>query len=772
MGLMKTLTINGKTYALSSVVPASSVTLLADRWVSDGEAYSQVVEVQGVTSCSKVDLQPTPEQLAEFHHKVLGFVAENDYGIVTVYAIGDKPLSDHTIQITLTEVEKPGKIRGNTVGTTMPRANLEQEDPSKADYVLGKESFLKKAVEYVTPQMFGAKGDGVTDDTAAFTAAQESDLPVHVPLGNYVVNNFDFSVSKEWVFQRANQGEWFSGGTTILTSTGITISAGPKIYNLVLKYNGTENIENRPAGVRMKAHFCEIHGLHVMEFYVGMDFGEGAGGHSDYCRIYDLYAWYNYFCGVRLAGGDHAQVNFISFFDCNVGSNGVDVHNRSVEPNTKRGYGFYASLANSVYINNADVSSNETCGIYIDNAVRRHCVRGFVVDTIYAEHNKFCNIYYNNWDSPAGTVTKYVDIRNVYFWNDASDLYFQNDVYMSQDFLPPTVSFPRIQPNVNFPDCYSPDIDMARSLARKTRFNGFYGRSGNSYKVTLTVMPVFADNSTEEQVSLVFQNMIQSYAFYNNGTYDVYAVELTEEERIPAFGVPLVRGEAKTFSYYVTLPNRQGAPLIYKPATYTTGEADWYLIDGKVENVTVTRNDTHYGKKPDGVLDMGDTDQGERIGVWDNGVWKGMAYASEVAEANANYTSLNGKYATLADQCAELDTQHENLDDRLGTLEANSGIIADNMLNSNYPEKVTVSEGYYLRVGNVVQVVASFTVNEPITDEYGFALFTMPAECAAARKVWIDQTVFFISDRSPKILVNGSTLNTGSYRFTATYIAL
>ena len=32
------------------------------------------------------------------------------------------------------------KIRGNTVGTTMPRANWDQEDPKKADYIKGKEA--------------------------------------------------------------------------------------------------------------------------------------------------------------------------------------------------------------------------------------------------------------------------------------------------------------------------------------------------------------------------------------------------------------------------------------------------------------------------------------------------------------------------------------------------------------------------------------------------------------------------------------------------------
>jgi hypothetical protein len=47
-------------------------------------------------------------------------------------------LGDHTIQITLTEVEGEGKIRGNTVGTPAPRSDWNQNDPRKADYIANK----------------------------------------------------------------------------------------------------------------------------------------------------------------------------------------------------------------------------------------------------------------------------------------------------------------------------------------------------------------------------------------------------------------------------------------------------------------------------------------------------------------------------------------------------------------------------------------------------------------------------------------------------------
>ena len=127
MGILKTLTINGVSYNIAPIVPAASVTLLAAAWEGEGEVYSQVVEVPGVTAHTMVDLQPTAEQLAEFLHKVLGFVAENDGGVVTVFSVGERPMGDHTIQITKTEVEGTGKIRGNTVGTPTSPAKMEKE---------------------------------------------------------------------------------------------------------------------------------------------------------------------------------------------------------------------------------------------------------------------------------------------------------------------------------------------------------------------------------------------------------------------------------------------------------------------------------------------------------------------------------------------------------------------------------------------------------------------------------------------------------------------
>ena len=80
------------------------VTLLASAWVGKEDPYSQVVAIDGVTENSQVDLTPSVEQLAIFHDKDLAFVTENEDGVVTVYAIGQKPENDYKIQVTITEV--------------------------------------------------------------------------------------------------------------------------------------------------------------------------------------------------------------------------------------------------------------------------------------------------------------------------------------------------------------------------------------------------------------------------------------------------------------------------------------------------------------------------------------------------------------------------------------------------------------------------------------------------------------------------------------------
>ena len=107
MAIMKTLTLNGETYNLTPLVPVAKVTLTASGWMRDDSSghYSQEVNLPGVTKYTKVDLQPTLAQIDSFYTLSMGFFAINWDGHVKVYAIGNKPTDDITIQVSLTEVD-------------------------------------------------------------------------------------------------------------------------------------------------------------------------------------------------------------------------------------------------------------------------------------------------------------------------------------------------------------------------------------------------------------------------------------------------------------------------------------------------------------------------------------------------------------------------------------------------------------------------------------------------------------------------------------------
>ena len=90
----------------STVDKISTISLPASGWTTATNVYSQVVSVAGATANSKVDIYPTPEQLIELQSAGIALVAVNENGVVTVYAINNKPTSDYSMQVTLTEVDE------------------------------------------------------------------------------------------------------------------------------------------------------------------------------------------------------------------------------------------------------------------------------------------------------------------------------------------------------------------------------------------------------------------------------------------------------------------------------------------------------------------------------------------------------------------------------------------------------------------------------------------------------------------------------------------
>jgi hypothetical protein len=111
-------------------------------WKGATSPYSQIVQVDGVSVNSKLDLQLNVDQMELFHNQDITFSVANRGGVVSIYAVGDKPAADSVFTATISEViatGEGGEIWGNPVSTSSPRTDLNQTDPAKVDYLKGRE---------------------------------------------------------------------------------------------------------------------------------------------------------------------------------------------------------------------------------------------------------------------------------------------------------------------------------------------------------------------------------------------------------------------------------------------------------------------------------------------------------------------------------------------------------------------------------------------------------------------------------------------------------
>lgn len=201
-----------------------------------------------------------------------------------------------------------------------------------------------KLREFVSVKDFGAVGDGVTDDTAAFAAALSAERrTVYVPQGTYIVSSIDMP------------------SFTRLTGSG---------YNSVIKSNGSSNhvvvidtalhcqIDNvRISGNDTKTNLCGIYGNGAVWLVIDNVTVNGNGSHgihltgtaiayagSYMIQIRNLHSQANNGDGIRHQGTSSSnQANAIhidtSEFQSN-GGNGATVWGASV------------SLSNNVFENN------------------------------------------------------------------------------------------------------------------------------------------------------------------------------------------------------------------------------------------------------------------------------------------------------------------------------------------------------------------------------------------------------------------------------------
>ena len=82
----------------------ATISLHASAWTGSSEPYSQVVNIATATASSKIDLQPSAQQIVDLQNSEISLMIGNDGGVLTCYAIGNKPTVNYTMQVLIQEV--------------------------------------------------------------------------------------------------------------------------------------------------------------------------------------------------------------------------------------------------------------------------------------------------------------------------------------------------------------------------------------------------------------------------------------------------------------------------------------------------------------------------------------------------------------------------------------------------------------------------------------------------------------------------------------------
>lgn len=143
--------------------------------------YGQVINIQGITKYSRLDLQPNAEMLEEFQNLNLVFVTENNEGIITVYSVGDVPSKTYTMQGTVVETgveDGIDRVVGVSVGASAQQYTHPNSHPATMITGLADVATSGDYGDLENKPTIPSKTSELTNDSGYLTSYTETDPTV------------------------------------------------------------------------------------------------------------------------------------------------------------------------------------------------------------------------------------------------------------------------------------------------------------------------------------------------------------------------------------------------------------------------------------------------------------------------------------------------------------------------------------------------------------------------------------------------------------------
>lgn len=255
------------------------------------------------------------------------------------------------------------------------------------------------AEKFVTPQMYGAVGDGAADDTESFKAAIATGRPVYVPTGEYLVGELAIDTNCTIYGDTKNM--------PTIRCAGIILNAQVFLSGLQIfpagSYVGT--------GILVKKGGCKVENCTMYSFNIGLELSPEAHIVGGVFR--ELTICYCAHAGVKAVASGVGQNNQILYDHLYIVKCGINADNDTAESTKlENGFGMYIDGGYAVEIRNCVFEYNTGVGLYM---AQNYPLNGCTVTTPYFEHNKYAQLYVAN---SKGTYMKNVHVSGD-FYSDA-----------------------------------------------------------------------------------------------------------------------------------------------------------------------------------------------------------------------------------------------------------------------------------------------------------------------------------------------------------------